>query len=209
MAIEDVLLVRIGDIAQIAQPLDLGMRLEKRADFRRVFARASHPQFHRLQAAQKHPGGVRIENPAHGIAQHPHRIDPAFGSGDGPRDQIGMPADVLGQRIDHDVRPLIERALPQRAKESVVDRDRAIGAQDRIARGAHRLDIDQRVGRVGRAFQIDQRHFAALRRCLRLRAGEHIVELGAARSGREIQIGHPVAAERPGDEAFAGGVQRP
>ena len=118
-----------------------------------------------------------------------------------------MAADILGQRIGDDVRALIERALPQGSEEGVVDGN-GRARQRRIARIAHRFDIDQRVGRVGRAFEVDHRHLPAARRRLRLGLGKHRVELCAGRAGREVDIGDPEAAQHLGDEALAGGVER-
>lgn len=119
-----------------------------------------------------------------------------------------MTADILRQRIDHQVSAMFERALPERAEEGVVDRNRAaIGIEMRIARIAYGFDIDQRIGRIARALEIDQRHFAALRFGLRLGLLHHFVELFAARPGRKIDIGDAEFRHRLGDEAFRRGVE--
>src|SRR3546814_1098738 len=60
MAVENILLTRIGDEPQIAESLDLGMVAQICADLQRIFARAAHAQFERFEAAQQHPGGVGI-----------------------------------------------------------------------------------------------------------------------------------------------------
>ena len=52
-----------------------------------------------------------------------------------------------------------------------------------------RLDVDQGVGRVGRAFEIDQRDAA-----LGLGRGHDLVQLLARRAGREVDILHPELA---------------
>ena len=69
-------------------------------------------------------------------------------------DQIGMPADVLGQGIQDDVRAVRERALKDRAQKGVVDQSRADArrpAPCRFSRTtlAHEREIDQAVGRIG------------------------------------------------------------
>ncbi len=79
-----------------------------------------------------------------------------------PATRSGMPADIFGQRIGDDIRAVVQRALPQGAKERVVDRNRAIGKAHCIARIANRLDIDQRIGRIARAFEVDHRNFPTL-----------------------------------------------
>ena len=42
MAVVDILLPRIVDVAQVAQAVDLRMRFQEGANLRRVFARAGH-----------------------------------------------------------------------------------------------------------------------------------------------------------------------
>src|SRR3546814_14064301 len=53
MAVENILLTRIGDEPQIAESLDLGMVAQICADLQRIFARAAHAQFERFEAAQQ------------------------------------------------------------------------------------------------------------------------------------------------------------
>ena len=74
-------------------------------------------------------------------------------------DEVAVPAGIFGQAVDAEVGALRERLGPQRPEEGVVDRDRRalVVAEGGIARGGDRLDVDQHVGRVGRAFEIDQR----------------------------------------------------
>ena len=105
---------------------------------------------------------------------------------------------------------MVERALPQRAKESVVDRDRAaVRVEVGIACRFHRFDIDQRIGRVARAFEVNQRDLAVLCLGLSLGLGHDRVELFGRRTGREIDIGHPVFGHDLRDEAFRRGIERP
>jgi hypothetical protein len=75
-----------------------------------------------------------------------------------------MAAGIFGEAVDDELGALPDRLLPQRAEEGVVDRDRRLllAGESGVARGAHGFDIDQRIGRVRRAFEIDERDLAAL-----------------------------------------------
>ena len=187
------------------------MILEECADLFGIFTRARHPQFNRFQAAQQHPRGVGIADRAHRVAQHPHRVHPVLRSRKPTRDQIGMPADVLGERIDDDVRTVLQRMLPQRAEECVVDCDRRRGRgvrEHRVTRGSHSFDIDQRIGRIGGAFEIDHRHFATLRAGEHLGAFERVRDLGRLGARRKINVTDTKARQRFGDEPFGCRVKR-
>ena len=75
-------------------------------------------------------------------------------------DEVAVPAGIFGQAVDADVGALRERLGPQRAEEGVVDGDRrqlVLVAERGVAGGVDGLDVDQGVGRVGRAFEIDER----------------------------------------------------
>src|SRR3546814_8952799 len=52
MAVENILLTRIGDEPQIAESLDLGMVAQICADLQRIFARAAHAQFERFRSEE-------------------------------------------------------------------------------------------------------------------------------------------------------------
>ena len=83
----------------------------------------------------------------------------AFDAEHAAGDEIAVAAGIFGQAVDDEVGALPQRLRPERPEEGVVDRDRRqlVAAEHRGARVAHRLDVDQRVGRVGRAFEIDRR----------------------------------------------------
>ena len=144
--------------AQIADLLDLRMALQEIADLGGILAGAIHAQFERLEAAQKHPRGVGIADGADRVAHHPHLIDQPLLADDAASNEVAVPADIFGEAVDAEVRALRERLGPQRAEEGVVDRNRrfVVGAKRRVARRGDRLDIDQHVGRVSRALEIDQ-----------------------------------------------------
>ncbi len=209
MAVIDILLTRIVDHAEISQPRHLGMRFQERADLGGIFARPAHPQFERFEAAAQHPGGIGIANTAHHIAQHPHRGEPFFRARHAARDQIAMPAGIFGQAVNDDIRALPDRLLPQRPQKCIVDGDRrTILAKGCAARIAHGFDIDERIGGVGRAFEIDHRELAALPCGLFLGLRQNCIYFAARRARREIQIGDVKFAQYFGDETFAGGIKR-
>ena len=185
------------------------MTLEEGADLLRVLARALHAQFDRFQTAQQHPCGIRIGDAAHRVAQRAHRIQPFLRAGNAARDKVRMAANVFGQRIDDDVRPVLQRSLPQRPEKRVVDRDRAIPVEQRIADLLHEFDIDQCVGRVARALEIDHRDLAAAFVRLVLGLADHRFQFFLRSSGGEIEIGHAELGQYLGDEPLASRVERP
>src|SRR3546814_4114048 len=56
VAVENILLTRIRDEAEIAEPLDLGMVEKEGADLQRIHARPVEAEVERLEAAQQHTG---------------------------------------------------------------------------------------------------------------------------------------------------------
>ena len=123
-----------------------------------ILAGAVHAQLQRFEAAQKHPGGVRVADGANGVAHHPHLIDQPLLADDAASNEIAVPADIFGEAVDAEVRALRERLGPQGTEEGVVDRDRrfVVRAERRVARRCDRFDVDQHVGRISWAFEIDQ-----------------------------------------------------
>ena len=117
-----------------------------------------------------------------------------------------MPADIFGEAVDRQVGALRERLGPQRPEEGVVDRDRRTLARGEggIARGRDRLDVDQRIGRVRRAFEIDERQPA-----LALRVGDDGVDLLARRTRRKVDVMNAEPAENLGDQRLRRRVERP
>ena len=99
---------------------------------------------------------------------------------------------------------MLQRLLPKGPEKGVVDRDRRdIVVEERIPAGGDRLDIHQHVGRVGRAFEIDQGDATH-----RTRAIQHGVNLVARGFGREIQPLHAEAAEDLADQRLGRGIER-
>ncbi len=118
----------------------------------------------------------------------------AFDAQHAAGDEVAVPADILGQAVDDEVGTLAQRLCPQRPEEGVVDDDRrqlAAIAENGGAGIAHRLDVDQRVGRVRRALEIDRRDPP-----LRLGPGDDRLDLRLRRAGGEIEEGHAHSAPR-------------
>src|SRR5688572_30778255 len=71
MALVDVRLPRpFLEKAEVADRLDFRMAAEEFADPGGVLTGAIHPELERLEAAQQHPRGVRVEDRADGVPQH-------------------------------------------------------------------------------------------------------------------------------------------
>src|SRR3546814_3247295 len=75
VAVENILLTRIGDEAEIAEPLDLGMVAKEGADLQRILARAVHAQFERFEAAEQHPCGIGVADRAERVAHRPDDVE--------------------------------------------------------------------------------------------------------------------------------------
>ena len=207
VAVVDVGLARARiEEAEIADAFDLGMVAQESADLGRVLAGAGHAQLQRLQAAQQHPGGVGIANAAHDVAHHPHLVDDGAAADNGAGDEVAMAAGIFGQAVDADVGALGQRLGPQGPEEGVVDGDRrqlVLALEGGGAGGVDRLDIDQSVGRVGRAFEINQRD-AALGPGRR----HHLIQLLARRPGREVDVMDAPLRQDLVDDRLAGRVER-
>ncbi|CAB5370589.1 unnamed protein product [Rhizophagus irregularis] len=195
---------RIGEEAEIADSLDLGVATQEATHLDRIFARAAHAQFECLQAAHQHPRGIGVADRADRVAHQADRVDVLLGPQHAACDQIAMAAGIFGQRVDDDIGTMFERLEPERAEEGVVDRDRWFRAlEDRVAARGHGLNVDQRVGRVGGAFEIDQRDIAGRR------LAHHRIDLLARRARRKIEPMHAEAAENARDQRLGCGIKRP
>ena len=218
VAIIDVLLARILDVTKIAEARHLGVAFQESADLGGVLTGALHPQLDRFETAQEHPCGVGIDNAAHRVPERAHRIHPRLRPGNTACYQIGVSADIFGQRIGHDIRAMLQRALPQGPEEGVVDGDRAgvllcataccLSAKVRVACCLYRFDIDQRIGGVAGAFEVDHRHLAAVFTRLFLGAFQHLVQFFAGRACGEIDIGDAKFRQHLGDETLGRGIER-
>ena len=189
--------------SQITQTLDLRMRHEIVADHPRILGRAGHSQFQSLQASQQHPGRVRVGDCADDVAQGSYGINRRLGPDHGPGDQVAVSSDIFGQGIDNQIRSQSEGFLPERSQKRVVDQDRrAAGAQNLVARRSHGLDIDQGVGGIGGALEIDGRNIAA-----GLGGGEHGLDFRLCGAGREIKERDAEFSQYTADECLRRRIQ--
>ena len=152
----------IGPGRQIAEPehlLHLGVALKVGADHAGVLGRPADAQFERFEAAAEHPGGVRIERRAERRTHRGDRLHRVHRTEHRAADDVGMAADIFGERIERVVGAERQRLLPDRSEERVVHADRravAVAFQP-FGDGDDAGDVGQLVGRVGGRFQHDRR----------------------------------------------------
>ena len=143
--------VAVREQSQVVDRTHLRMRGQERSHRVSIGAGALHAQLQRFHRAQQHPRGIGIELCADRTAQLPDRQHMRAAPRDAAGDQIGMAADVLGQRIHIQVRAALERLLVDRAKHRVVGHDQrpiALAAPDLIGGRGQQLKIDERIGRI-------------------------------------------------------------
>ena len=68
--------------------------------------------------------GVKLETEC--TARLAHRLQQLLGAGDTTGDQVGVAADVFGQRVDADVDAMRERRLEDRPEHGVVADDEGV-----------------------------------------------------------------------------------
>ena len=114
----------------------------------------AHPDRQRLQPLEQRPG-VEGRQARAGVAEIVVQIlvDPLLVGKDDAAEAAALAVDVLGRRIDDDMRAELERLLLQRRGEDIVDdQPRA----DRVGECGDRGDVDHFERRVGRAFEEEQ-----------------------------------------------------
>jgi hypothetical protein len=94
--------------AQIVNVCNLGVSGEVRRNPRRIVSRGPHAQRQGFHRAHDHPRGVRVKLRAQRAAQRPNRFERGDRTNDAAGDQIGMAADILGQRIHHDIGAVLQ-----------------------------------------------------------------------------------------------------
>jgi hypothetical protein len=117
-----------------------------------------------------------------------------------------MAARIFGEAVDGEVGPVAQRLLPERPQERVVDGDgRALAGVRKggVARGGDRLDIDQGIGRVGGAFEVDQAEAA-----LPPGAVDDGGDLILRRTGGEIEPADAEPPEDAADQRLGGRIER-
>jgi hypothetical protein len=152
----------------------------------------------RLQRAAQHPAGMRIELRADGAAQRLDRLHHRLGAQRRAGDQVGMAADIFGQRVDRDIGAMLDRALEDRPEQGVVADDDGrealrVPISSAIFRGSA-CDVDQRVGRIGRRLDHDDRDAALAHR----RLGGRLCGRRPRRRHRKADGADAEAREGPG-----------
>src|SRR5206468_10388798 len=102
---EAVALVDVGltraflEEAEVADLLHLRVAAQEVADLGGILAGAVHPQLQRLEAAEQHPGGVRVADRADRVPEHPNLIDQPFLTDDAAGDEVAMATDIFGEAV--------------------------------------------------------------------------------------------------------------
>ncbi len=177
---------------------------------------------------------MRIELRADRAAQRLDLLHHRLGAEGRAGDQIGMAADIFGQRIERDIGAVFDRPLEDRAEQGVVagdDRRMALLLADRVGDAADHRDIDEAVGRVGRRFDQDHRDAAFRHRLLGRRLHRSLVDAVGETDGGNAEVeeglrqqrfgaaverlrmqnrvaGPDEGEQRGGDRRHAGGKQR-
>ena len=126
------------------------MAAQPARDRERVAVMLLHAHGQRLDAAQHQETILRAGAGSHGVLQEPDLLGQRRVSHDGgAADHVGMPVDVLGGGMDHDVHAEIQRPLEIGREEGVVANGN--GAVP-VCRRGHRFQIHQVHERVGRRF---------------------------------------------------------
>ncbi len=131
------------------------MGLEPGGDPHAGLAVPGHSKGEGLHAAQ---GEVRVEG-THDRADRVLQVADAFGQfggadHEGAADHVGVTTEVLGDRVEDDVRTEFERPLERGRREGVVDHgEGAVSGGDLRDRG----DVRDLQGRVGRSLEPDHR----------------------------------------------------
>src|SRR5580704_2312043 len=102
---------------------------------------------------------MRIELRADGAPQHPDRHDLVGRADCSARDQVGMAADIFGERIDRDVDTVGERELEERAEQGVVANDdwpMPLPLLYSLGGGLYEAEVDEGVRRIG--WRLDHDH---------------------------------------------------
>ena len=108
--------------ARVAHRRDIVAGGEEPGHGERVRAVTRHAQRQRPQAAQHEEAVERPRDATHGVLQEPQPFGDLVVVRDRDADdRVRVPAEVLRRRVEHDVRPQLERPLQRRGGERVVD----------------------------------------------------------------------------------------
>ena len=162
---------------------------------------AFHADLQRFQRAAEHPAGMRIELRADGAAQRLHLLHHRLAAKRRAGDQVGMAADIFGQRIERDIGAMLDRALEDRAEQRVVtgdDRHMALLFTDHVGDTADHGDIDEAVGRVRRRFNEDDRDAPLAHRLLGRRPHRVLADAIGETDGVDAEIEEGLRQQRFG-----------
>ena len=125
--------LRVALEAGVDHALDARVLLEPARQFQRVVAVRAHAQVQGLESAQ---GEKTVERPGDGadrVLQECHRFGQIRCAGhDDAADHVGMAVEVLGGRVQHQVRAVLQRALQHGRAEGVVHhQDQPVLARER------------------------------------------------------------------------------
>ncbi|EGE60534.1 hypothetical protein RHECNPAF_14110012 [Rhizobium etli CNPAF512] len=145
-------------VRQVMNLLDLRVMSQEIGDGPRIAVCPLHAQLQRLERPAEHPAGMRIELRADRPAQRLDLLDHGLAAENGAGDEIGMAADIFGQRIERDIGAMLDRPLEYRPEQGVVADDDGrvpLLCADRIGHTPDHRDVDQAVGRIGRCLDQD------------------------------------------------------
>ncbi|MEY9132580.1 hypothetical protein ACVIWV_001537 [Bradyrhizobium diazoefficiens] len=124
----------------------------------------------------------------------------------GARDQVGVTADIFGQRVQRKVRAMLDRPLKHRPEQRIVagdDRRMPLGLSDRVGDAADHRDVDEAIGRVGRGLDQDHRNPALAHRLLRGLLDRRLVDAVGKADSADRQ-----ARKRVGQQGFRPAIER-
>ncbi len=138
--------------AEIIDAGNLRVRAQEIRDQCGVLRRLVHAQGQSFHRPHDHPCGIRIQLSAQRAAQPLDRTDDLSRTDDAARHQIRMAADVLRERVHHQVGAMCEGPLKDRTEKGVVHQHGRAAARlplaDFLGYLAHQREIDQTVGGI-------------------------------------------------------------
>jgi len=118
------LVLRVALEARVVDPRHAGVGVEPARDRQRSLLMRLHPERQGGRAARDQPGVEGAHHPAvmHDRLAH-QRPDQPGPAADEAADRVAMAADILGRRVHDIVRPQLQRAGADGAREGAVDRE--------------------------------------------------------------------------------------
>src|SRR5262245_41557139 len=103
---------------------------------------------------------MRVKLRADTATQRLDRLDGRLRAKGSACDEVGVTADILGQRVDRDIGAVSQGMLEDRPKQGVVAYQHgpeALGRSDFVGDLSQEPDIDERIGWIGRCLDQDER----------------------------------------------------